>query len=374
MGDEDRLGQTPSGGGTDVGPGCEGVSYGFSRTFSLKDAKGTRTADLGSEGRCASFLLVSLWPKAYFASAHPWITYCQCQLDGTHSISRKRPLASVPVRRSSTVPPGFTLRNHRSFCLAPSGSSEVIGYAEVICQSWTESDTSSYAFSLCRALGSPNPEPAYASLFRKDHVDLRSDGARSEEQSGGVFVVHRIWVRVSIAASTRSEDLNLHLVRTSFGPNCRPVKVCLKVLACGDEPFGRDEPEPDWLTSILRVPRYSALSAGRHLALVGEADLPQVALWLDLYLVSWSCAIARRRPAHPDTDAASATVLPAVVSQESDWSADDNLADTDQLRSQASEITAYVPLEQAGLSSRLPLARLSEQVDPPLLLLRPAHH
>lgn len=45
----------------------------------------------------------------------------------TYSSSTNRPLASVPVSRSSMMPPGLTRRNHLNRCLPSSGRSEVMG-------------------------------------------------------------------------------------------------------------------------------------------------------------------------------------------------------------------------------------------------------
>jgi hypothetical protein len=155
----------------------------------------------------------------------------------THSISTNNPPDSVPVSRSSTIPPGLTRRNHLSRCLPLSGISVVMGYAVVMVQSATERETSSWSESvdvcvlpLRVTLGLPRVRRsgAYTALFGVENVDLGPDGARAEEEPSSTLVVYDI----CIVRLSHTMGSNPHLVNTSFGPSCLPVKVCLKVVGC----------------------------------------------------------------------------------------------------------------------------------------------
>jgi hypothetical protein len=138
------------------------------------------------------------------------------QIWGTHSISTNKPFASDPVKRSSTAPPGLTLRNHLNLCLAPSGMREVIGYAEVICQSWTERDTSSYtSASPCssRGLAYDHPRRArwtHTSLLGEYEINLRSHGPWSKDETSSILVMYGIY---------HSAEFLLVKTRGTFGKN-----------------------------------------------------------------------------------------------------------------------------------------------------------
>jgi hypothetical protein len=141
---------------------------------------------------------------------------------GTYSISTNKPFASVPVKRSSTAPPGLTLRNHLNRCRVPSGMREVIGYAEVICQSWTERDTSSYtSASPCSSRGFTYDRPrrarwTYTSFLGEDEINLRSHGPWSKDKSSSILIMYGIY---HSAESQFVHGKEIHLVRTSLGPN-----------------------------------------------------------------------------------------------------------------------------------------------------------
>lgn len=75
----------------------------------------------------------------------------------TYSSSTNKPLASVPVSRSSMMPPGLTRRNHLNRCLPSSGMSEVMGYAARTCQSASESETSSWTEVISLHIQGPGP-------------------------------------------------------------------------------------------------------------------------------------------------------------------------------------------------------------------------
>ncbi len=104
--------------------------------------------------------------------------YCFPQ---TYSNSTKSPLASVPVKRSSMIPPRRTRKNHLNFCRPLSGIRLVIGYAATTCQSATDIDTSSWALEVITSplemVGDTTTDTLF--LWVKD-IDFRSDRPRSE--------------------------------------------------------------------------------------------------------------------------------------------------------------------------------------------------
>lgn len=135
-------------------------------------------------------------------------------LDQTDRSSTNRPLASVPVRRSSTIPPGLTRMNQRSFCLPLSGIRLVIGYAATTCQSATESETSSYGQWSCPASAISRSSPL--------GIECRLAGAR--------IVVGTTTSQCACHAPRLQSELGgdgekgcSHLVKTSLGPSCCPT-------------------------------------------------------------------------------------------------------------------------------------------------------
>ena len=165
-------------------------------------------------------MLVGVSRLVYISTKKPQMTR---EKGGTYSISTNNPFASVPVKRSSTAPPGLTLRNHLNRCRVPSGMREVIGYAEVICQSWTERDTSNYhqyplSLSLPIALSyakCQRKRRTHASFLGKDEINLRSNRPWSKDESSSILIMYSIYH----SAESLLVNQEVHLVRTSLGPN-----------------------------------------------------------------------------------------------------------------------------------------------------------
>lgn len=74
-------------------------------------------------------------------------------LRASYTNSMNSPLDSVPVSKSSTMPPGWTRSHQRSRIVLPSLTCVVAGYAAVIVQSLTLYVTSSLEVSFCHKPG-----------------------------------------------------------------------------------------------------------------------------------------------------------------------------------------------------------------------------